>query len=426
MLDRKIFFRNVKILVILLTVLTVLSSCFFGTPVEKTVTPTIRAIGIPTDINIGSISLTVSDADGVIIAENTFSALSTELTIAVPEGNDLNFELTVQLADAFIALPTTVATSYKGTTTADITEDSAVITLNMGVGSTKIVVPDPEWGGALPSPRLLQFDAINDTSADILDSSNPLISALLVANGEGQFKPYDVDFDNEGRIYIANYDGSSSGIIRVDNIFGTNPFFINTGSFTHSLTIDRALNIIYYMDGGLVYSCDLDGNNPDEQTDIVGESINGLTYSDGFLFTADSGMINKYDISTKTIINSTSIPEIDIPDDILVKGDKIFLANMWGSPGEQILEFNTSDLSLTGNYGTSTSSIDTTAGMFYGPRRFVAEMNDEITIIDDSTGNFLDKIIQMDNIQGDGWLTLPASPIDDGQLLFLFFSNPLA
>ncbi len=107
------------------------------------------------------------------------------------------------------------------------------------------------------------------------------------------------------------------------------------------------------------------------------------------------------------------------PQDILVKDDKIFVANFNGEDDYQILEFSTLDLSLTGNYGNYVNELSVLKGNFYGPRRFVAQMNEELTIIDDQ---YLDKIIQMDNINGDNWKTLPAT--GDGQDLFRFFSDP--
>ena len=75
--------------------------------------------------------------------------------------------------------------------------------------------------------------------------------------------------------------------------------------------------------------------------------------------------------------------------------------------------------------------VNTSKGQFYVPRNFVAQLNSGLTIIDDyNDGNTstdppynFDKIIQMDNILGDGWTTLPADTNNDGQTLFNFYTQ---
>jgi len=63
-----------KMLFIILTA-AILSGCFFGTPVEKTVTPTIRAIGVPDSADVVSVSLLVTDSEGVVVSDTTYSTL---------------------------------------------------------------------------------------------------------------------------------------------------------------------------------------------------------------------------------------------------------------------------------------------------------------------------------------------------------------
>jgi len=407
-----------------------LYGCSLTTTSTKMVTPEIRAIGLPNLSVVDSVTLKVSGPDMEPV-EVSYQVVPSVINLTIPEGNDRAFELIVGLSPAFTALPTTTYTSFKGTATADINNNGAVVTLNMGIGSTKIIVPDPEWNpGASPMPRILQFDDIDDTSSETLD----LISLNLqfVANSLptlGTFNPYDIDFDNQGRIYIANNDPStSSGIIRIDNILGTNPFFIATNYDTHGISIDRDNKIIYYFEGSSIESCDLDGNFL--EVIYAGESPESFTFNDGFLYITETGDIIKHNISTGENINIT-IPQLINPKDILVKGNKLYIANMEGADGYQILELSTSDLSFIagyGNYVGDINSSDLTKGNFYSPHHFAAQLNDELIILDDYNdpswgGLNFDKIIQMDNIQGDNWKTLPATGASDqtGQDLFRFF-----
>ncbi len=405
--------KYIAIAVAVISSALIFSGCFMGEFNSTMVTPEIRAIGLPDSTIVDSITLKVTGPD-MDPVEVSYSSIPSVINLAIPEGNDRSFELTVSTGPAYIG---TIAT-FTGTATSDINSDGTVVTLNMGIGSTKIIVPD------YSNSRVLQFDDIsgsNEVTLSALD--NPVFAAWLTANTISGFLPNDIDFDSQGRIYIANTD-PSEGIIRVDNIQGLNPYAFGVSSQVVALTVDRKKNVIYYTDGTTVYSNNLEGSDPQLINGIGGEGLYGLTIDNQYLYMADNGgiAIIKYDLTNNTSITFNNTGNIlSSPWDVMVKGDKLFVANLNGAADNQILELNTSDLSLTGYYGTSTSSVDTTAGMFYGPRRFVAQMNDEITIIDDTFG--IDKLIQMDNITGDNWKTLPNGPTDDGQLLFMFFSG---
>ena len=430
-----------KILIILLTVVTVLTGCFFGTAIEKTVTPTIRAIGIPLDINIGSMTLTVTDSDSVIIVEETYTTLPTEITIEVPEGNGINFELTIQLADAFIAVDPGAATSYTGTDTVDISVDSAVVTLNMRVGSTKLVVPDYYFNN-----RVLQFDDISDTTSIVLNSASPVFGAWLTAGGL-QFRPYDIDFDNEGKIYIANnLGGSGMGsncVIRVDDITGINPINFTEPEYDYgviALTVDRRNNFVYYATSAasllnsILNRSALDGTGEIELDVTTGvasiDSIQGMTMDEnGIIYIsgttpATDPTVFRYDPVLQSVTASYTMPNAitNNPWDVIAKDDFVYITNPDGADGWKIIQL-TPNLTTPVGYGIDKTeamySPDTAPGHFYHPRRFVAVLNKKLTIIDDRYGEELDKLVSIDDILGTNWETLPAT--GDGQSMFFFY-----
>ena len=100
--------KNVNLLIILLITVTVLSGCFFGTPVVKTVTPTIRAIGVPDGTDVGSVSLTVTDADGIVIADETYTTLPSEIKLSIPahtyKNSDFSINYTKQMLSSQIQM----------------------------------------------------------------------------------------------------------------------------------------------------------------------------------------------------------------------------------------------------------------------------------------------------------------------------------
>jgi hypothetical protein len=417
-------FKKISVFLLFIIGMMIFSGCFFGTPIDKTVTPVIRAIGIPDASAITSMTISATDSEGVVLDETTLSSLPsipTEFTLSIPEGTNITFELTINIETA-----STIA-SYKGTALADISAGSADVIITMGIERTRIVVPD------FQNSRVLQFDDINDTEATVLDSNNPVFNTFLVANMLF-FGVYDVDFDNNGRIFIAeNGGGSGVGVIRVDNILGTNAvLFGSSHGGIVALAVDRTNSFIYYANNYDIYRSDLDGSNEITIALGIGETITGLCVDDdgSFLYFADQGIsIFQYNLSNDI---STEITDVNInqPGDVLVKGNKLYATNNWGANGYLILEFATSDLSLTGNYGNFVGDLGATnieSGNFYGPRMFAAHMNDEITIIDEyydsGSGNNFDKIIQLNNINGDNWITLPAIDYgdDSGQSLFFFF-----
>lgn len=401
-----------------------LYGCNMTATSTKMATPEIHIRGLPSSNIVESVTLKVSGPDMDTLEVN-YSNVPSIINLAVPKGDNVTFELTIGLSASFTALPTTTYTSLKGKATTDITSDSAVVTLYMGIGSTKLLAPD------YSNNRILQFDNILDTTSESLDTDTQGFSTWLTTNNLA-FGANDVEIDNQGRIYISdNGNGNTKGIIRVDNILGTNPILFATGHSNgiNTMTIDRKNNIIYYTEGNKIHSSNLDGSNevllPETHTD---NGALGITVDGEYLYyiaVLGISSILKYSLEQKKVVKGTFVsPYLANPWDVLVKGDKLYITNFDGTNENQILELSTLDLSLTNNYGIyvgGTSSANTGKGNFYGPRIFIGCINEEITIIDESGSHPLDKIIQMDDMNGTNWKTLPNS--GNGQNLFNFFIN---
>lgn len=409
-------------------IIVILYGCSFSTAGTKMVTPEIRALGLPDPSIVESVTLRVSGPDMDPLEVN-YSIVPSVINLAIPEGNERTFELTVGLTADFTAPPAITYTSFRGKAIADITSDSAVVTLNMGLGSTKLIVPD--YDGS----RLLQFDDINDTVATVLDSANPAFNTFLTANMLS-FGIYDVDFDKDGRIFIAeNGFGSGQGVVRVDNILGTNPsWFGSTHAGIIALTVDRSNSLLYYSNGSGIYKSDLDGNG--ELTLIIDtgvasiQTIRGMTISESGLIyitgttPATTPTVFQYnpDLELVTAYYTMPNPITIFPWDVLAKDDLVYVTNPNGADGWKIIQLN-NDLTSPIGYGifktTAFSVYDTSPGHFYDPRCFVAVLNKEITIIDDSSTEGSDKLVSIDDITGANWKTLPTA--DKGQGLFEFF-----
>ncbi|MDA3937727.1 MAG: hypothetical protein PF693_00245, partial [Spirochaetia bacterium] len=139
--------RYTALAVAFITAAVIFSSCFMGELSSNMITPEIRAIGLPDASIVDSVTLKVTGA-GMDPVEVSYSSVPSVINLSIPEGNDRTFELTVGTGPAYTG---TIAT-YSGTATADINADGAVVTLDMGIGSTKIIAPDPA------NHRIVQID----------------------------------------------------------------------------------------------------------------------------------------------------------------------------------------------------------------------------------------------------------------------------
>ncbi len=376
----------------------IFSGCFLSAPTGELVSPTIRAIGLPDISSVGTVTLKVTGPD-MDPVEVSYTQLPSVINIAVPEGNDRKFELSVGLSSTFTANPAIPYTSYKGTATADITSDSAVVTLNMGIGSTKIIVPDAF------NNRIVQIDDMNGAGWKTLSGDNISVSGLALGIN---FKPYDVDFDRYGNIYVANNESTNlkGGVYIFSSIEDTSPVVIlPSTSGIRAVAVDRTNNRIYGVAGNgsisYVDTAALSVPKPAPFDTNGFEAITGIavdTAGNVFLSGIDSTnyyfFIQKFgfDGSSKGSYSNTSI---DSAGDVVVLNGKLYIS----AYDNKVYQMDPLTLaSFTGSLTGYGSDV------FKGSCNFVATVNDHLTLIDNFIGSpNVGRIISFNDISGSGW-----------------------
>jgi len=182
--------------------------------------------------NVASIVLVVS-GPGLKTVAQTVPVADTSVTLEVPAG----------VARTFTLLVNTVSVSFKGEATVDLLPgETREIVLEPVLFDTQIIVPD------YLNYRIVQISDMQGTGwLQLIGSGIAGIGLLDI-----RFRPYDVDFDDQGRIYIANYIGGSgmgdNCVIRIDDISGTNGLKFSEPEYDYgivALTVDRARPIFY-------------------------------------------------------------------------------------------------------------------------------------------------------------------------------------
>jgi len=356
------------------------------------------------------------------VIEKTFNAFGS-LSLNVPAGALRQFEVIAYVASG----DPSAAISFRGTATANLPAGETVsLSVIMGLNETKIVLPDPFDNVGPLTQRLIQ---INDmTGAGWIEKTGSDMGFF------GTFRPWDVDFDNRGRIYIANNNGNSGSdrIIRINNMSDTACITLGNGSNSGIFTVavDRVNNYVYYSTDSILQlrRCSLDGTGDMSLTPPSSiSSINGLTVgSDGSLYIvgingSSQGTLYKYNPVTQTEI--ASYTGLVTPSDVVVRPTAIYIADASDVFSNKIVQLN-SNLQFVAGYGTwyyPPSIANTNPGMFYQPRRFAGIRNDELIIIDDAPPNYdFDKLVSIRDIYGTGWTTYGTEGKGQGQFMFFY------
>ena len=203
--------------------------------------------------DIDSFALTVSGTDMDDVTASGSSSTS-QFVVEVPDGQERTFEVTASVSDT----SDSAALTFSGIVTRDLTagEPAAVTVPVDQLASTKIVIPDPGYY----KYRLVQIDGMSGGGWSTLDYN---FNARFTYSED--FRPWDTDFDNQGRIYIANRTAGVSGdlgrVLRIDNINGDNFYeYPDAGYGLMCLTVDRNNELLYYADlNGTLHQCNLDG-----------------------------------------------------------------------------------------------------------------------------------------------------------------------
>ena len=420
-----------KIRIWILCAAAVLMAVFFGCSSnlsEGTASVAVQVNMKQPAVPITSVALVVTGPDMAPIAQE-YAASVEGITVEVPAGAARAFSLLVNTAwavfrgDATVYLPPGVSTT---------------VTLDMGLYATELIFPDYNDFG---NGRLIQIDDISGAGWQVL-TGNALSGTGI---SDPNFRPYDVDFDDRGRIFIANNYGAAgtgaNAVIRINDISGAGVVKfaeLEVDYGVNSLAVDRKRKLVYFsttdsfLTPSPLHRSDLDGGNMTTLITTVGvEPIgvitgmavdeNGVLYLSGRTAVGGPFRIFRYDPVSQSVLATYAGADLNDPWDVLYKSPYLYVANNNGADGSKIIRLNADLMSPVG-FGTragDTGDPDTSPGMFYGPRRFVAILNRKITIIDDHNFQNLDKLVSMDDITGAGWQTLPVS--GDGQSLFTFY-----
>ncbi|MBN2159957.1 MAG: hypothetical protein JW807_11225, partial [Spirochaetes bacterium] len=298
----------------------------------------------------------------------------------------------------------------------------------MGLYETKIVLPDPFDNVNVSDPyrRLIQ---INDMSG----------AGWVEINGDSfaidppvMFWPWAVDFDNSGKIYVANNMSSTDSdvILRFNNIHDASPVSIGSGlgSGIISVAIDRPRNIVYYATQNYLRQCDLNGIIDITLTSPSNlDSISALAVgADGTLYIGGSNTLGQGTVWRYNLLSPLSSDYYSgtyTPSDIEVKGSNIYVTYDGSGSTDKIVLLS-DDLAFLDGYGMwvgPNPSLNENPGMFYNPRRFVAIRNDALIIIDDAnTGFDFDKLVSIRNISGADWTTYGTEGKETGQFQFFY------
>jgi hypothetical protein len=336
--------------------------------------------------NVASIVLVVS-GPGLKTVANEYAVGTDSVTLEVPAG----------VARTFTLLANTPSVTLKGEATVDLLPgETKEIVLAPLAFDSQIIVPDYR------NYRLVQIADMAGTGWKAIQFSN---LGLGMTNNT-QFAPYDVDFDAQGRIYIANqYDG----VVRLDDINDSLAEWLVRGASTAvgalAIAIDRQQNYLYYTNGSILNRVVIDPLGTPSPLNVTGvTNITGMAVGlDGILYLANylynsGGSLVKYDPGTAQVVASYSDLESTDPWDATVQGGFVY-ATYVNASSKKIVRL---DLNLNFVDQHSGPSGDP----LYGPRRFVAILGRRLHVIDEGYhGGDSNRLVAFRDMTGDGWTT---------------------
>jgi len=381
---------------------------------------------------VTSIALVVS-GPGMSTIARSLSPTETQATLEVPAGKDR----------IFTVLVSTRHLTFKGESSVDLLPGQSVaVAVQPTLAATPIIVPDP-----YDMLRLVQIDDMSGSGWTEISSSNLTAAGISVPT---DFRPWDVDFDAHGRVYIAN---RSDGIVRIDDINAGNPLWFARGSVgtfqAWGIAVDRIRGWIYFTNGTVLNRSSVGEPAASPVTIDLSDlpfsefTLYGLdTDSEGYLYIGaeDSGVYGVYKINPAPPPARASLAASPFLDgalftatgtpayiDVVVKDPYVYVTNQTGGAGSRILQL-TKGLELVEGFGDAAPPLPTLPGTgdFYGPVRFVAILNKKITVIDEppfDLSNADDRLVAFDDMNGLGWVTYGTRGSGTGQFDFFEFGE---
>jgi hypothetical protein len=335
-------------------------------------------------------------------------------TINVPGGLDLSVDLTANVADGESSAALTYSAVFSVTGLSP--GDSMAYTPEMTVSSTRLLVPEKY------NSRITQIDSMSGENPGILEGSD--IGYTLHS-----FDPTDIDFDALGRLLVSSDYSSAgvTGVFMIDDMSSDTYQTVVADQDVEALAVDRHTNTLYFVSSFNIFSADLDDTYPVSPTslDVTGLSFTGFqgVEYDGngrlYLACGSNGAI-LYDIATESAVTELAIG-VDLWD-LHYRDGFLLAANDYGASGECILQLDPISLVKIGGYGDTTEDTVSTQGAFFGPHRFIAQLNDEYTVFDENQYVPNARLVQFSDLTGSGWSLFGSIGSDPGD--FIGFETP--
>lgn len=280
---------------------------------------------------------------------------------------------------------------------------------------------DPQ--GQLGDSRIIEIPSLDAPDAQVLSEStwdNYEIGAV------------DTAIDGLGRIYGIGGDSPAGQIYRFPELTQTlDAVVLGTSSGFRAFTVNEGTGRVFAARTGgqqlqnQVFAISPSGAEVQLSLqgglDISFGAVQGLDVGPGGnLFVAQSNRVGRFDLQTGALLNGFDARPYNIAD-IMVRPEGVYLLiNSERQFDGEVFQNVATDVavvrlppnlgSIVESFGNGVAPAEGAVGDFFGPLKFVAEHNREITVAD--SNGIVTRIVQFRNLDGDGWREF-GSHVDD-------------
>jgi len=334
------------------------------------------------------------------------------VVLSVPTGPDREFEGVAAFPDSIQSF----AKAFSDRKLADVPPQGVQVPLSLLLSETQLVVG---------SPPLYNNIGMREDRSDTYTSIADYTTLGLAASSS--LRARDLDFDEQGRLFVANtdtfsYEDLEGGVFQISDINDTADFVVQGGVEASAVAVDSEERRVYFVDSGVfpptLQSVGFDGsgltNHDLSDLPFYGSTmaITGLDagpggdlYISGFdtdSFPLVSGTV-RFDPDSDSVVSSYDTSP-DEPHDVLAKGNYVYVLRVDRSEpssrpsGVYQLTRSMFEVDSLATTGDPTLNV----GEFDRPVRFTAKENSGFYVVDD--GAFV--VVYFEDMSGSGWQTL--------------------